>query len=150
MGNINWSIALRPTKFSQVYGLDKLKTFAYKAAKKSEWPVGIMLQGTTGTGKTTAAKIIAQMMVCTNLTPEGEPCCECPSCKAIINETWSRDVINLDGARDDSAKIKEQLESFTLTAPMRDKKKVVIIHLENVEYSNKCSKDKIVTAKFYE
>ena len=148
MGNINWSIALRPTKFSQVYGLDKLKTFAYKAAKKSEWPVGIMLQGTTGTGKTTAAKIIAQMMVCTNLTPEGESCCECPSCKAIINETWSRDVINLDGARDDSAKIKEQLESFTLTAPMRDKKKVVIIdEVQNCSAACKASLLKMLETK---
>lgn len=148
MGNINWSIALRPTKFKDVYGLDKLKTFAYKAAKKNEWPVGIMLQGTTGTGKTTAAKIIAQMMVCTNLGADGEPCGECPSCKAIVNETWSRDVINLDGARDDSNKIKDTLESFTLTAPMRDKKKVVIIdEVQNCSAACKASLLKMLETK---
>lgn len=145
---MNWSIILRPTKFSEVYGLEKIKTFAYKAAKKDEWPVGIMLQGTTGTGKTTAAKIIAQMMVCQNLSNEGEPCGTCPACKAVVNETWSRDVINLDGARDDSNKIKETLESFTITAPLRDKRKVVIIdEVQNCSAACKASLLKMLETK---
>lgn len=125
--SINWSISLRPTKMKDVYGLDKLKTFAYKAVKKNEWPEAMLLQAKYGTGKTTAAKILAQMMVCTNPDPDGEPCCECPSCKAIVDETWSRDVINLDGAKDKSEDIMEKLDAFTATAPFKDKTKVVIL-----------------------
>jgi DNA polymerase-3 subunit gamma/tau len=87
--SINWSISLRPTKLRDVYGLDKLKTFAYKAVKKNEWPEAMLLQAKYGTGKTTAAKILAQMMVCQRPESDGEPCGECPSCKAIVDETWS-------------------------------------------------------------
>ena len=125
--SINWSISLRPTKLKDVYGLDKLKTFAYKAAKKNEWPEAMLLQAKYGTGKTTAAKILAQMMVCQHPDADGEPCCECPSCKAIVDETWSRDVINLDGAKDKSEDIMEKLDAFTATAPFKDKTKVVIL-----------------------
>lgn len=124
--NINWSISLRPTKMKDVYGLDKLKTFAYRAVKKNEWPEAMLLQAKYGTGKTTAAKILAQMMVCTNLD-DGEPCGTCPSCAAIVNETWSRDVINLDGARDKSDDIIERLDAFTSTAPFKDRVKVCIL-----------------------
>ena len=45
--SINWSISLRPTKLKDVYGLDKLKTFAYKAAKKNEWPEAMLLRQST-------------------------------------------------------------------------------------------------------
>lgn len=125
--SINWSISLRPTKLKDVYGLDKLKTFAYKAVKKNEWPEAMLLQAKYGTGKTTAAKILAQMMVCTNPDADGEPCGCCPSCKAIVDESWSRDVINLDGAKDKSEDIMEKLDAFTATAPFKDKTKVVIL-----------------------
>ncbi len=125
--SINWSISLRPTKLKDVYGLDKLKTFAYKAVKKNEWPEAMLLQAKYGTGKTTAAKILAQMMVCTSPDADGEPCGCCPSCKAIVEETWSRDVINLDGAKDKSEDIMEKLDAFTSTAPFKDKTKVVIL-----------------------
>lgn len=124
---INWSISLRPTKLKDVYGLDKLKVFAYKAVKKNEWPEAMLLQAKYGTGKTTAAKILAQMMVCQHPDSDGEPCGECPSCKAIVDETWSRDVINLDGAKDKSEDIMERLDAFTATAPFKDKTKVVIL-----------------------
>lgn len=124
---INWSISLRPTKLKDVYGLDKIKTFAYKAVKKNEWPEALLLQAKYGTGKTTVAKILAQMMVCQHPDSDGEPCGECPSCKAIVDETWSRDVINLDGAKDKSDDIMDKLDAFTATAPFKDKTKVVIL-----------------------
>lgn len=124
---INWSISLRPTKLKDVYGLDKVKTFAYKAAKKNEWPEALLLQAKYGTGKTTVAKILAQMMVCQHPDEDGEPCGECSSCKAIVDETWSRDVINLDGAKDKSDDIMDRLDAFTATAPFKDKTKVVIL-----------------------
>lgn len=127
MNNINWSISLRPTKMKDVYGLDKLKTFAYRAVKKNEWPEALLLQAKYGTGKTTAAKILAQMMVCTNPDSDGEPCGVCPSCKAIVEETWTRDVINLDGARDKSEDIMDRLDAFTSTAPFKDRTKVCIL-----------------------
>ena len=128
MGSINWSIGLRPSKLEDVYGLDKLKTFLYKAVKKDEFPETLLLRGNVGSGKTTVAKIAAQMMVCTNLDKNGEPCGECPSCKAIVDETWSRDVIYINIAEAESAKdFINRVKNATMTAPMRDRRRVLII-----------------------
>ena len=128
MGSINWSIGLRPSKLEDVYGLDKLKTFLYKAVKKDEFPETLLLRGNVGSGKTTVAKIAAQMMVCTNLDKNGEPCGECPSCKAIVDETWSRDVIYINVAEAESAEdFINRVKNATMTAPMRDRRRVLII-----------------------
>lgn len=130
MKNINsvqWSVKCRPHKLSDVYGLDKIKEFFYKASKKNEWPNAVLFQAKYGTGKTTLAKIIAQMMVCQHPNENGEPCGECQSCLEIINETWHRDVINLNGAADDSEKLLSTVNSFVATPPFKDRNKVVII-----------------------
>lgn len=125
--SIQWSVACRPHKMDDVYGLDKVKVFFKKAAKKEEYPNAVLIQGKYGCGKTTMAKIIAQTMVCTNLDDEQNPCGECKSCKAIVDETWSRDVINLDGAREESADLINTINSFTATAAFLDKRKIIII-----------------------
>lgn len=126
--SINWSIGLRPTKLKDVYGLDKLKTFLYKAAKKDEFPEAMLLRGNVGSGKTTVAKIAAQMMVCTNPDADGDPCGECPSCKAIVEETWSRDVLYINTAECENAdEFISRVKNATMTAPMRDKRRVLII-----------------------
>lgn len=140
--NINWSIQLRPRRLEDVYGLDKLKTFAYKAAKKNEWPEATMLQGRFGTGKTSAAQILAQMMVCQSPEANGEPCGVCPSCKAIVEETWTRDVINLDGAKDESKDLIDRIDSFVASPPFKDKRKVLI--LDEVQAMSAQCKQKVL------
>jgi len=55
---------------------------------------------TTGTGKTTTARLLAKALNCTGDReglPPGEPCNACPSCVEITNGT-SMDVVELDAA----------------------------------------------------
>lgn len=93
-----WIIAARPTKIDDVYGggsscIDTmLKPFVKTHAKDGNWPNGILLMGKSGGGKTTIAKIIAATMVCKHLDTDGNPCGECPDCKAVFEEKFSRDV----------------------------------------------------------
>lgn len=93
-----WNIDARPYKMSDVYGgssssIDTmLKPFVKNHIKDDKWPRGILLMGKPGGGKTTIAKILAMIMTCKHLDKEGNPCGECPDCKAIINEKWNRDV----------------------------------------------------------
>lgn len=99
-----WHLAARPTKIDDVYGGNSssidtmLKPFVKMHAKDDKWPRGILLMGKVGGGKTTVAKIIAQTMVCKHLDADGNPCGECPDCKAIIEEKWNRDVKLIDAS----------------------------------------------------
>jgi len=52
--------------------------------------------GSRGTGKTSAAKIMARAINCENPV-NGDPCLECPSCKALGSEA-SLDVFEMDAA----------------------------------------------------
>lgn len=87
-----WAVDARPTKVDEIYGCDQLKTFIKTKAKDDNWPRGILLMGTAGNGKTTAAKIIAMTMVCQHKDAEGNPCRECADCKAILEDKFNRDV----------------------------------------------------------
>jgi len=46
----------------------------------------VMLAGDNGTGKTSIARIIACSVVCDSQHEPGEPCLECPSCKAVLSQ----------------------------------------------------------------
>lgn len=116
----SWHISARPTKIDEVYGGSSsivdtiLKPFVKNHAKGDSWPRGILLMGKSGGGKTTIAKIIAMSMSCKNLDSEGNPCCVCPDCKAIIEEKFNRDVklINAASLRSEGESSVEAMNSL--------------------------------------
>lgn len=122
-----WSVSLRPKTFKDYYGFDRLKKYCYAAAKDKTWPTALLLQGQFGSGKTTAAQIVAQMMVCQNPDKDGNPCCECPSCKAIIEEKFNRDVIQIDGGQAGKDEVVTTISDFVSTPPWKDSHKIVIL-----------------------
>jgi DNA polymerase-3 subunit gamma/tau len=56
-----------------------------------------MFSGPRGCGKTTAARILAKAVNCKKLSADGEPCCECESCRAITAGDHL-DVMEIDAA----------------------------------------------------
>ena len=137
-----WSISLRPKSFKEYYGFDKLKNYFYSSAKDNSWPTAILLQGQYGGGKTTAGQIISQMMVCQNPDEEGNPCCECQSCKAIIDEKFNRDVIQIDGGQASKDDVIDTITNFVSTPPWKDKRKIVI--LEEVQELSQKAKNSLL------
>lgn len=91
----------RPTTFSDLIGQDTLVRVLSNGIKQNRLPHAFILTGIRGTGKTTAARIIARALNCIgpdgkgNLTPS--PCGACEHCQAI-SEDRHIDVIEMDAA----------------------------------------------------
>ena len=122
-----WTIDKRPTRLKDMQGLGNIKTYFYAKATEHDFPKAVLFRGQFGNGKSTSAKIIAEMMVCQNPDVTGDPCGECASCKAIREERYDRDVILIDGGQSGKAEVTEIISEFIATPPMFDKAKVIII-----------------------
>lgn len=99
-------------------------------SKEINFPEAMIFEGESGTGKTTAALIVAALINCTNpkklKNGEHQPCGECASCKDIINEKFYRDVTFFDAStmsKGDTIAI----EKIVNVSPMYDKNKIIII-----------------------
>lgn len=86
----------RPQKFSDMTGQDHITRTLSNALSTQRLAHAYLFSGPRGTGKTTAAKILARAMNCVDY-PSPEPCGKCPSC-LNIGAGVSIDVIEMDAA----------------------------------------------------
>jgi len=147
--NLQWSIKHRPRTLGEIQGAESLKNEMSKRIKKDKGlPQVMLLQGTYGTGKSTAAQIIAQIVQCTDLDTSGDdivPCGKCPACKSIVNETFTRDTQMLDGSQIGSKSDIVDFTSLIDASPMLDKAKVYIIEeIDQLSASAKAAFHKIL------
>src|SRR5574344_125822 len=87
----------RPSTFDSVIGQRALTTTLKNAIATGKLAQAYLFCGPRGVGKTTCARIFAKTINCTNITPDGEACNECESCKAF-NEQRSSNIHELDAA----------------------------------------------------
>ncbi|MDD6381522.1 MAG: DNA polymerase III subunit gamma/tau [Lachnospiraceae bacterium] len=87
----------RPQEFSEVKGQDHIVTTLKNEIAAGRIGHAYLFTGTRGTGKTTVAKIFARAVNCEHPKPDGSPCGECPTCKAIAAGS-SMNVIEIDAA----------------------------------------------------
>jgi DNA polymerase-3 subunit gamma/tau len=82
--------------------------------------------GPRGVGKTSCARIFAKTINCLNLTPDGEACNECESCRSF-NEQRSLNIHELDAASNNSVDDIRSLTEQVRIPPQLGRYKVYII-----------------------
>ena len=84
----------RPQDFEDVKGQDHIVTALRNQIETKRVSHAYLFTGTRGTGNTTMARILARAVNCEHPV-NGNPCNECPTCKAIL-EDHDLDVIELN------------------------------------------------------
>lgn len=86
----------RPQTFDDMVGQDAIKETLKNAVKNQQISHAYLFTGPRGTGKTSAAKILAKAVNCLDLQ-DGNPCNQCEICQ-LINEGQLSEVIEIDAA----------------------------------------------------
>lgn len=88
----------RPRRFDDMVGQEHVVTTLKNAVNRDQVAHAYIFAGPRGTGKTTAARLLAKVVNCENVLPsEAEPCNECDMCRSIDSGS-SMSVVEMDAA----------------------------------------------------
>ena len=117
----------RPATFATVVGQGALTSTLKNAIQSGKLAHSYLFCGPRGVGKTTCARIFAKTINCEHLTPEGEACGECESCRSFNEELRSYNVFELDAASNNSVDDIRLLTDQVRIPPMNGRYKVYVI-----------------------
>ena len=122
---MSFALKYRPSNFKDLIGQEVLVRVLHNAFQLNKIPESIILTGTSGVGKTTAARIISMCLNCT-LGPISDPCNTCQNCISIKNFNHP-DVIEIDAASNTSIEDVKVILENSRYMPITSKFKVYII-----------------------
>jgi DNA polymerase-3 subunit gamma/tau len=115
----------RPTTFDEIAGQTHVTRTLRNAISLGRVHHAFLFSGPRGVGKTTAARALARALNCAE-GPTPEPCGVCASCTEILAGA-SPDVIEIDGASNNSVDDIRELRESVRYMPVHGKSKVYIV-----------------------
>lgn len=115
----------RPDRFSAIVGQQSIVQTLKNQVKTGRIAHAYLFNGTRGTGKTTAARILAKAINCTQ-PQDGEPCGVCDTCKALEGDN-NLDIMEIDAASNGSVDQVRDLCNKITYPPQSCRYRVVII-----------------------
>ena len=115
----------RPLTFSEIVGQEHITRTLKNQIIANRVGHAYLFNGGRGTGKTSAAKILARAINCLN-PKDGEPCNECEICRGAINGSLT-DIVEMDAASNNSVEDIRAIREEVNFLPTKAKYRVYII-----------------------
>lgn len=92
----------RPALFTDLVGQESNVVLLKEILKKQNFNTPFLFTGPFGSGKTSASRVFAKTILCTNRTADFEPCCVCQSCVDFMTDT-NINYVEIDAATNGDA-----------------------------------------------
>ncbi len=115
----------RPQTFDDLVGQPHVSRTLKNAVAQNRLAHAYLFVGPRGIGKTSTARILAKSLNCVN-GPTATPCGKCDNCREIAGGN-SLDVIEIDGASNNSVEDVRQLRENVRYAPAKGRYKIYLI-----------------------
>ena len=115
----------RPLIFSEMVGQEHITRTLKNQIISNRVGHAYLFNGGRGTGKTSAAKILARAINCLN-PKDGEPCNECEICKGAISGSLT-DIVEMDAASNNSVEDIRSIREEVNFLPTKAKYRIYII-----------------------
>jgi DNA polymerase III subunit gamma/tau len=115
----------RPQTFDDLVGQPHVSRTLKNAVAQNRLAHAYLFVGPRGIGKTSTARILAKALNCVN-GPTATPCGKCDNCREIAGGN-SLDVIEIDGASNNSVEDVRQLRENVRYAPAKGRYKIYLI-----------------------